>query len=112
MKCAVRSINRRRTAEAMGESAALETVGAANYAREAFGYKSSLFSAAYRMTRNSADAEDLVQETYLKAHKNCASFRGKYLRAWLNRILTNTFINEYHAHKARPELLGLDGVDA
>jgi RNA polymerase sigma-70 factor, ECF subfamily len=99
-------------AEVMSESAALETAGAANYAREAFGYKSSLFSAAYRMTHNSADAEDLVQETYLKAHKNCSSFRGKYLRAWLNRILTNTFINDYHARRLRPEVLGLDGLDA
>ena len=96
----------------MGESAVSDVAGAAEYAREAFGYKSSLFSAAYRMTRNSADAEDLVQETYLKAHKNCSSFRGRYLRAWLDRILTNTFINDYHARRLRPEVLGLDGADA
>jgi RNA polymerase sigma-70 factor (ECF subfamily) len=94
----------------MGESTAGAT--AVGYATEAFGYKPSLFSAAYRMTHNSADAEDLVQETYLKAHKNCSSFRGTYLRAWLNRILTNTFINTYHARKLRPEELGLDGLDA
>jgi RNA polymerase sigma-70 factor, ECF subfamily len=95
----------------MGEPVVSEVAGAMEYSREAFGYKASLFSAAYRMTRNSADAEDLVQETYLKAHKNCASFRGRYLRAWLNRILTNTFINDYHARKLRPELLGLDALD-
>jgi RNA polymerase sigma-70 factor (ECF subfamily) len=85
-----------------------EPTVAVEYSREAFGYQPSLFSAAYRMTHNSADAEDLVQETYLKAHKNCSSFRGTYLRAWLNRILTNTFINTYHAKKLRPEDLGLD----
>jgi RNA polymerase sigma-70 factor (ECF subfamily) len=96
--------------EAMGESTT--GTGEMKYAQEAFGYKPSLFSAAYRMTRNSADAEDLVQETYLKAHKNCSSFRGTYLRAWLNRILTNAFINTYHARKLRPEDLGLDGLDA
>jgi RNA polymerase sigma-70 factor, ECF subfamily len=95
----------------MGESAVSEVAEAVDYAREAFGYKSSLFSAAYRMTRNSADAEDLVQETYLKAHKNCSSFRGRYLRAWLNRILANTFINDYHARRLRPEVLGFDGID-
>jgi RNA polymerase sigma-70 factor (ECF subfamily) len=93
----------------MGESTTGTT--AVVYAREAYGYQPSLFSAAYRMTHNSADAEDLVQETYLKAHKNCSSFRGTYLRAWLNRILTNTFINTYHARKLRPEDLGLDGLD-
>jgi RNA polymerase sigma-70 factor (ECF subfamily) len=81
--------------------------GSAHYAREAVGYRSVLFSAAYRMTRNPADAEDLVQETYLKAHKNCESFEGNHLRAWLNRILSNTFINAYHARRRRPEVLGL-----
>jgi RNA polymerase sigma-70 factor (ECF subfamily) len=95
----------------MGELMVPEAAGAAEYAREAFDYKPSLFSAAYRMTRNSADAEDLVQETYLRAHKNCSSFRGRYLRAWLNRILTNTFINDYHARRLRPEVLGLEGID-
>jgi RNA polymerase sigma-70 factor (ECF subfamily) len=95
----------------MDETATSAGPGAMEYSKEAFGYKASLFSAAYRMTRNSADAEDLVQETYLKAHKNCASFRGRYLRAWLNRILTNTFINDYHARKLRPEFVGFDALD-
>jgi RNA polymerase sigma-70 factor (ECF subfamily) len=82
--------------------------GAARYAQEAVGYRPLLFSAAYQMTRNSADAEDLVQETYLKAHQNCASFQGAHLRGWLSRILTNTFINAYHSRKRHPEVLGLD----
>jgi RNA polymerase sigma-70 factor (ECF subfamily) len=83
-----------------------------HYAREAVGYQSVLFSAAYRMTHNPADAEDLVQETYLKAHKNCASFEGNHLKAWLNRILANTFINSYHSRRRRPEVLGLDTYDS
>jgi RNA polymerase sigma-70 factor (ECF subfamily) len=76
------------------------------------GYQRVLFSAAYRMTHNPADAEDLVQETYLKAHKNCGSFEGTYLRAWLNRILANTFVNIYHSRQRRPEVLGLDAQDS
>jgi RNA polymerase sigma-70 factor (ECF subfamily) len=83
--------------------------GAATYSQEAAGYRPLLFSAAYQMTHNSADAEDLVQETYLKAHQNCASFQGTYLRGWLSRILKNTFINAYHSRKRHPEVLGLDG---
>jgi RNA polymerase sigma-70 factor (ECF subfamily) len=86
--------------------------GSTHYAREAVGYQSVLFSAAYRMTRNPADAEDLVQETYLKAHKNCASFQGNHLKAWLNRILANTFINTYHSRRRRPEVLGLETYDS
>jgi RNA polymerase sigma-70 factor (ECF subfamily) len=84
----------------------------AHYAQEAVGYRPVLFSAAYRMTHNPADAEDLVQETYLKAHKNCESFEGNHLRAWLNRILSNTFINAYHSRRRRPEILGLDTHDS
>jgi RNA polymerase sigma-70 factor (ECF subfamily) len=94
----------------VADSAAVSD-GRWHYAQEAMGYRGVLFSAAYRMTHNPADAEDLVQETYLKAHKNCGSFEGDYLRAWLNRILANTFINTYHAHRRRPEVLGLDAQD-
>ncbi len=56
------------------------------------------------MTRNPADAEDLVQETYLRAYRSYASFtEGTNLRAWLFRILTNTFINSYRAKQRRPQ---------
>lgn len=66
-------------------------------------YAPQLYSAALRMTRNSADAEDLVQETYLKAYRSFGSFEtGTNLRAWLFRILTNTFINTYRAKQRRP----------
>src|ERR1700734_769775 len=71
-----------------------------------------LYSAALRMTRNPADAEDLVQETYLKAYRSFGSFQeGTNLRAWLYRILTNTFINSYRAAKRRPEVTDVEDVE-
>jgi RNA polymerase sigma-70 factor (ECF subfamily) len=75
-------------------------------------YMPSLYSAALRMTRNPSDAEDLVQETYLKAYRAFGSFEaGTNLKAWLYRILTNTFINSYRARKRRPEQTDLDDVE-
>src|SRR5881397_812495 len=72
----------------------------------------SLYSAAMRMTRNPADAEDLVQETYLKAYRAFGSFQeGTNLKAWLYRILTNTFINSYRSRKRRPEQTEIDDVE-
>jgi len=62
-----------------------------------------LYSAALRMTRNEADAADLVQETYLRAYRGYGNFsEGTNLRAWLYRILTNTYINIYRARQRRP----------
>src|SRR5919106_7095707 len=73
----------------------------------------SLYNAALRMTRNRADAEDLVQETYLRAYRGFDSFEeGTNLKAWLYRILTNTYINTYRARKRRPEETELDEVEA
>lgn len=72
-------------------------------------YLPSLYSAANRMTHNQADAEDLVQETYLRAYRGFGGFEeGTNLKAWLFRILTNTFINTYRAKKRRPEQQELD----
>jgi RNA polymerase sigma-70 factor (ECF subfamily) len=62
-----------------------------------------LYSAALRMTRNPADAEDVVQETYLKAYAAFHSFkRGTNLKAWMYRILTNTYINSYRKRQRQP----------
>lgn len=62
-----------------------------------------LYSAALRMTRNSADAEDVVQETFLKAYRAYGTFEeGTNLKAWLYRILTNTYINRYRKQARRP----------
>ena len=75
-------------------------------------HMSSLYAAALRMTRNPADAEDLVQETYLRAYRAFDTFtEGTNLKAWLYRILTNTFINRYRAKKRRPEETDLDDVE-
>ncbi len=70
-----------------------------------------LYAAALRMTRNPADAEDLVQETYLKAYAAFGSFtQGTNLRAWLYRILTNTYINGYRKKQRQPQISGTDEI--
>jgi RNA polymerase sigma-70 factor (ECF subfamily) len=84
----------------------------AKFAEEAMPFMSSLYAAALRMTRNAADAEDLVQETYLKAYRGFGGFEeGTNLKAWLYRILTNTYINTYRARKRRPEESDLEDVE-
>ena len=75
----------------------------ATFSDVAMEFMPGLYSAALRMTRNPADAEDLVQETYLKAYRAFGSFEeGTNLRAWLYRILTNTYINSYRAAQRTP----------
>ena len=75
----------------------------ARFERDAMPFLDQLYAAALRMTRNPADAEDLVQETYLKAYGAFGSFReGTNLRAWLYRILTNTYINGYRKRQRQP----------
>ena len=72
---------------------------------EALGYMRQLHMTASRMTRNPADAEDLVQETYARAYASFHQFRdGSNLKAWLNRILTNTFISSYRKKQREPVL--------
>ena len=66
-------------------------------------YAPQLYSAALRMTRNPADAQDVVQETFLKAYRAYSSYtEGTNLKAWLYRILTNTYINTYRKAQRRP----------
>ena len=75
----------------------------ADFERDAMQYAPQLYSAALRMTRNPADAEDVVQETFLKAYRAYDSFEeGTNLKAWLYRILTNTYINKYRKQQRRP----------
>jgi RNA polymerase sigma-70 factor, ECF subfamily len=72
---------------------------------EALGYSGHLHAMAARMTRNHADAEDLVQETYTRAYASFHQFRdGTNLKAWLNRILTNVFISSYRKKQREPVL--------
>ena len=84
----------------------------AEFAELAMPYMSALYSAALRMTRNPTDAEDLVQETYLRAYRGFGGFReGTNLKAWLYKILTNTYINIYRAKKRRPDEVDLDDTE-
>ncbi len=76
----------------------------ARFEREVLPLLPSLYPAALRMTRNPADAEDLVQETYLRAYRGFSGFReGTNLKAWMYRILTNTFINTYRKKQREPQ---------
>jgi len=84
----------------------------AQFADQAMEHMPALYTAALRMTRNAADAEDLVQETFLKAYRAFGSFEaGTNLKAWLYKILTNTFINSYRAAKRRPEKADVEDVE-
>jgi RNA polymerase sigma-70 factor (ECF subfamily) len=82
------------------------------FAAAAMQYAPQLYNAALRMTRNRADAEDLVQEAYLRAYRSYGTFEtGTNLRAWLFRILTNTFINTYRAKQRRPQETDLGDME-
>jgi RNA polymerase sigma-70 factor, ECF subfamily len=82
------------------------------FADQAMEYAPQLYSAALRMTRNQADAEDLVQEAYLRGFRSFHTFQeGTNLRAWLFRILTNAYINKYRAKQRRPTETDLADVE-
>ncbi len=79
---------------------------------EALSHLDALYRTALRMTRSEADAEDLVQETFIRAFRFRDQFEmGTNMKAWLFRILTNTFINSYRRKAAQPEQTELDDVD-
>ena len=81
------------------------------FENEALSHLDRLYSAALRMTRNSADAEDLVQETYVKALRGRDSFKPRTnMKAWLYRILTNTYINSYRKAVRSPQMSGDEEV--
>ena len=82
------------------------------FERDAVPLLSGMYSSALRMTRNPADAEDLVQETFLRAYRGFAGFQeGTNLKAWLYRILTNTFINTYRKKQREPKTVPDDNVE-
>jgi RNA polymerase sigma-70 factor, ECF subfamily len=84
----------------------------ARFERDALGYLDQMYSAALRMTRNPADAEDLVQETYAKAYASFHQFReGTNLKAWMYRILTNTFINSYRKKQREPQRSAAEEIE-
>jgi len=84
----------------------------ARFETEAMPLLSGMYSAAFRLTRNAADAEDLVQETFLRAYRGFHQFQpGTNLKAWLYRILTNTFINNYRKRQREPQTVSEDDVE-
>jgi RNA polymerase sigma-70 factor (ECF subfamily) len=94
------------TAETTPSAVPTETADerAIRFERDALPFLDQLYSAAMRMTRNPQDAEDLVQETFAKAYASFHQFReGTNLKAWLYRILTNTFINSYRKKQREPQ---------
>ena len=82
------------------------------FTTDAMQYAPQLFSTALRMTRSRSDAEDLVQETYIKGWRSFHTFQeGTNLRAWLFRIMTNTYINKYNAQKRKGTEVELDDIE-
>jgi RNA polymerase sigma-70 factor (ECF subfamily) len=82
------------------------------FSRDVLPYLDQLYAAAMRMTRNPADAEDLVQETFAKAYGSFHQFQvGTNLKAWLFRILTNTFINTYRKRQREPQRSGTEEIE-
>jgi RNA polymerase sigma-70 factor (ECF subfamily) len=111
----------RRTARAVGHAQGARALAAAEesteersarFERTAMPYLDQLYAAALRMTRNPADAEDLVQETFAKAFAAFHQYQdGTNLKAWLYRILTNTFINTYRKKQREPKQAGGDELE-
>lgn len=101
------------SAEASRETSSESTAErSARFERDALEFLDQMYSAALRMTRNPADAEDLVQETYAKAYASFHQFReGTNLKAWLYRILTNTFINSYRKKQREPQRSAAEEIE-
>ena len=96
----------------MSNPAPVESDLESRFEQEAMPLLPNLYSAALRLTRNPTDAEDLVQETFLRAYRGFGRFEpGTNLRAWLYRILMNTFINSYRKKQREPLTISEDEVD-
>ncbi|MCQ4214245.1 MULTISPECIES: RNA polymerase sigma factor SigR [Streptomyces] len=99
-------------ADEQPEPAETSAERSARFERDALEFLDQMYSAALRMTRNPADAEDLVQETYAKAYASFHQFReGTNLKAWLYRILTNTFINSYRKKQREPQRSAAEEIE-
>jgi RNA polymerase sigma-70 factor (ECF subfamily) len=105
---------RRKPAIAEGVGPVAETLEqrSERFERDVLPYLDQLYAAGMRMTRNPADAEDLVQETFAKAYASFHQFQaGTNLKAWLFRILTNTFINTYRKRQREPQRSGTEEIE-
>lgn len=110
----LRSLPRGVESDLMSVDLSEETEAArrARFERDALQYVDQLYSAAMRMTRNPQDAEDLVQEAYTKAYSAFHQYKpGTNLKAWLYRILTNTYINIYRKRQRQPQQANTDTVE-
>jgi RNA polymerase sigma-70 factor (ECF subfamily) len=97
---------------AEARSASLSEEDVERFQAEALPLLDSLYGAALRMTRNPADAEDLVQETMLRAYRAFDRFEpGTNLKAWLFRILTNAYINTYRKRQREPQKVSQDQIE-
>jgi len=84
----------------------------ANFSTDVMPFAQQLYAHALRMTRNPSDAEDVLQESFLKAYRAYHTFQeGTDLRAWLYRIVINTYINKYRKAQRRPDEVELDEVE-
>jgi RNA polymerase sigma-70 factor (ECF subfamily) len=93
----------------VAEATRLSAEDQERFERDALPLLDSLYGAALRMTRNPSDAEDLVQETMLRAYRSFESFEpGTNLKAWLFRILTNAYINTYRKRQREPRKVSQD----
>ncbi len=93
-------------------SAIADHSGGWNFEAEVLPFMDSLYSTAYRMSRNRQDAEDLLQETYLRAYKYYDKFQeGTNFKAWLFKILKNTFINRYRKRQRQPLRNSFDEIE-
>jgi len=81
------------------------------FAREALAHADALYNHARRLTGHEADADELVQETYVRALAGAHTFAGGYLKAWLFRIMRNTFIDLHRRGRRQPALSELDVID-
>ena len=98
--------------ESVKEAPETDAEMSARFERDALEYVNQLYAAALRMTRNPADAEDLVQEAYAKAYAAFHQYKpGTNLKAWLYRILTNTFINNYRKKQRQPKEHGSEDIE-
>ncbi|WP_344878389.1 sigma-70 family RNA polymerase sigma factor [Zhihengliuella alba] len=100
------------TADSDGAVAETDAERDARFEADALQYVDQLYSAALRMARNPSDAEDLVQEAYAKAYSAFHQYKpGTNLKAWLYRILTNTYINLYRKRQREPQRSSTDTVE-
>ncbi len=99
-------------AEGVGQVPETQQGRSERFERDVLPYLDQLYAAAMRMTRNPADAEDLVQETFAKAYGSFHQYQdGTNLKAWLFRILTNTFINTYRKRQREPQRSGTEEIE-